>query len=1002
MKKIKGYLRPKQKEEVTPKDIAEGLLHVPKILKEIEDVQKDIVLVVDRELQKIEDKISEIDDTTEQSIKKIDDKVAEFKETASELIEDIKAIDTIQGNPGKDADHEAIVKDVLSQIPPVDEKSIISRVIAKIPESKASLKVIRETFAIDPMTVIDKILSLKPDKFQLTTAHIKDLDLTIRLLQNHTGTNKGGYIHGGGFNNIYNAGTLVSNGLTGLNFSGSGVNTITKDPITGIITVDISGGGGGGIASINSDTTSAQILDTGTSGTDFAIVDNGTGTHTFNLPTASAANRGALSSADWTTFNGKQNAITGADTRVLFFDGANNPAGDAGFTYNKTTDVATIGGLNLSGQTASRVAIFDGSKNIISADTTTYPSLTELSYVKGVTSAIQTQINNKQPLDTQLTSLAGLSYTGNALKVVRVNAGETDFELATVSGGVSFGADNQIPFVNAGGTDFDYVSTFAYDSGKLGIGTASPIGTLHTVLASASPATTAWTSNQAVFGSASSTGAALGITVGSSVVTLQALAPNTAWQDLTFMGAAGYWYGGGNNIGIHVTSGGNIGIRQPTASEALDVLGRGLFSQGVTINEGGTDSDTRIESDTHTDAFFLDGANGEITLGAYGAGTFVDTPAYALGVLATGEIVEFTPGVGTVSSVSFTGGLISVATATTTPALTVAGTSGGIPYFSSTSTWASSALLAANAIMIGGGAGAAPATTTTGTGVLTALGINVGSAGAFVTNGGALGTPSSGTVTNLTGTASININGTVGATTPTTGVFTTLIAGSTTSLLLGTAGSAVGNIGFRNATSGTITLAPVAGALGTVTLTLPAVTDTVAVLAATQTFTNKTLTAPVINAATLSGDIVLAEGGNVELDSVLSADGTYTGITIDGTAGATLAFGDLIYLAAADSRWELVDADAVGTSGTVLIGLCVLAAASDGSATKILLQGTVRADTAFPALTISAPVYAGETAGDVQTTIPTGADAVIRVVGFALTADSMYFNPSMDSQTTVA
>jgi hypothetical protein len=63
-----------------------------------------------------------------------------------------------------------------------------------------------------------------------------------------------------------------------------------------------------------------------------------------------------------------------------------------------------------------------------------------------------------------------------------------------------------------------------------------------------------------------------------------------------------------------------------------------------------------------------------------------------------------------------------------------------------------------------------------GTNVATALAVNVGSSGAFVTNGGALGTPSSGTVTNLTGTASININGTVGATTPTAGAFTTLSA----------------------------------------------------------------------------------------------------------------------------------------------------------------------------------------------------------------------------------
>ena len=40
-----------------------------------------------------------------------------------------------------------------------------------------------------------------------------------------------------------------------------------------------------------------------------------------------------------------------------------------------------------------------------------------------------------------------------------------------------------------------------------------------------------------------------------------------------------------------------------------------------------------------------------------------------------------------------------------------------------------------------------------GTGVATALAVNVGSAGAFVTFNGALGTPSSGTATNLTGTA---------------------------------------------------------------------------------------------------------------------------------------------------------------------------------------------------------------------------------------------------------
>jgi len=96
-----------------------------------------------------------------------------------------------------------------------------------------------------------------------------------------------------------------------------------------------------------------------------------------------------------------------------------------------------------------------------------------------------------------------------------------------------------------------------------------------------------------------------------------------------------------------------------------------------------------------------------------------------------------TAGSGTVTSVGWTGGIVSVATATTTPAFTIAGTSGGVPYFNSGTTWATSAALAASALVIGGGAGAAPATTTTGTGVVTALGVAVGSAGAFTTNNAA-------------------------------------------------------------------------------------------------------------------------------------------------------------------------------------------------------------------------------------------------------------------------
>ena len=56
---------------------------------------------------------------------------------------------------------------------------------------------------------------------------------------------------------------------------------------------------------------------------------------------------------------------------------------------------------------------------------------------------------------------------------------------------------------------------------------------------------------------------------------------------------------------------------------------------------------------------------------------------------------------------------------------------------------------------------------TPGTGVGTALAVNVGTAGAFVTNGGALGTPSSGTLTNATG---LPISGLVSSTSTALGV----------------------------------------------------------------------------------------------------------------------------------------------------------------------------------------------------------------------------------------
>ena len=65
---------------------------------------------------------------------------------------------------------------------------------------------------------------------------------------------------------------------------------------------------GTGMTALNGLSADVQTISTGTTGSDFNVVSSGSN-HAFNLPTASATNRGALSSANWTTFNGKQDTL---------------------------------------------------------------------------------------------------------------------------------------------------------------------------------------------------------------------------------------------------------------------------------------------------------------------------------------------------------------------------------------------------------------------------------------------------------------------------------------------------------------------------------------------------------------------------------------------------------------------------------------------------------------------------------------------------------------------
>lgn len=69
---------------------------------------------------------------------------------------------------------------------------------------------------------------------------------------------------------------------------------------------------------------------------------------------------------------------------------------DTGVTVSGgSLNVVNASGALLSGLTASELTATDASKNLQSLGVATYPSLAEIAYVKGVTSAIQTQLNTK-------------------------------------------------------------------------------------------------------------------------------------------------------------------------------------------------------------------------------------------------------------------------------------------------------------------------------------------------------------------------------------------------------------------------------------------------------------------------------------------------------------------------------------------------------------------------------------------------------------------------------
>ncbi len=171
-------------------------------------------------------------------------------------------------------------------------------------------------------------------------------------------------------------------------------------------------------------------------------------------------------------------------------------------------------------------------------------------------------------------------------------------------------------------------------------------------------------------------------------------------------------------------------------------------------------------------------------------------------------------------------------------------------------------------------------------------------------------------------------------------------------LQVGTTGTAAGTVQFLNATSGSLTLSPPTGALGTVTLTLPALTDNLVSRTSTDTLTNKTLSGAIFSGAltvTSTGSSALAVGPNGATNPVLQVDASVasqaTGLKITGLttgAGATLAVIDSGSNSSLSINAKGTGAIAIGTVSTGAINL-----GTTGSGAVVNFFGSASGSTAI-------------------------------------------------------
>jgi hypothetical protein len=145
-------------------------------------------------------------------------------------------------------------------------------------------------------------------------------------------------------------------------------------------------------------------------------------------------------------------------------------------------------------------------------------------------------------------------------------------------------------------------------------------------------------------------------------------------------------------------------------------------------------------------------------------------------------------------------------------------------------------------------------------------------------------------------------------------------------------------------------------------------------------------------AACEAAGLALASGKNIKLISALTANLSWSGISVVLTAGEVLALGNCVYLKGSDSRaWKAL-ATATTTMPAIALATCATIA---GSQYEFLLLGFMRNDAWV--WTPGGLLYISRaTAGLLTQTLPAIVGEQVQVAGLAITATIILWNPSYE------